>query len=158
VPIHGVHFGAYARLFSEIGLPKRCAIVADADQEPSDAKPADDEDQDDLDVPEKENLSALEGKYVKVFLGATTFEREITLPENLDMLQKAAARIGAPRISKKLAMADLLGLVDDGLKKSVLNTAKRFGKARFAQLAAENISETAAIPDYVRDAVEWLLE
>jgi len=158
VPIHGVHFGAYARLFSEIGLPKRCVIVADADQEPSDAKPADDEDQDDLDVPEKEVLSALEGKYVKVFLGATTFEREITLPENLDMLQKAAARIGGPRISKKLEMADLFGLVDDGLKKSVLNTAKRFGKARFAQLAAENISEKAAIPDYVRNAVDWLLE
>src|SRR5690606_15498849 len=58
VPIHGVHFGAYARLFSKIGLPKRCAIVADADQEPSDAKSTDDEDQDDLDVPEKEILSA----------------------------------------------------------------------------------------------------
>nr|WP_260693105.1 AAA family ATPase [Rhizobium laguerreae] len=158
VPIHGVHFGAYARLFSEIGLPKRCAIVADADQEPSDAEPADDQDHDDCDVPEKEVLSALEGKYVKVFLGATTFEREITLSENLDMLQKAAARIGAPRIAKKLEMTDLFGLVDDGLKKSVLNTAKRFGKARFAQLAAENISEKAAIPEYVRDAVDWLLE
>ncbi|MGR9466334.1 ATP-dependent nuclease [Rhizobium leguminosarum] len=157
VPIHGVHFGAYARLFSETGLPKRCAIVADADQEPSDATPAADEDQDDLDVPEKEVLSALEGKYVKVFLGATTFEREITLPENLDMLQKASARIGAPRISKKLEKADLLGLVDDALKKSVLNTAKRFGKARFAQLAAENIPENAAVPDYVRNAVDWLL-
>src|SRR5690606_33744872 len=28
VPIHGVHFGPYARLFSDTGLPKRCAIVA----------------------------------------------------------------------------------------------------------------------------------
>lgn len=158
VPIHGVHLGAYARLFSAIGLPKRCAIVADADQEPSDAKPTEDEDGDDIDTPEKEVLTALEADYVKVFLGATTFEREITLPENLDMLHKAAARIGAPRIAKKLEMADLFGLVDDGLKKSVLNTAKRFGKARFAQLAAENVSENAAVPAYVRSAVDWLLE
>jgi putative ATP-dependent endonuclease of the OLD family len=33
---------------------------------------------------------------------------------------------------------------------------KSFGKARFAQLAAENIPENAAMPDYVRKAVEWL--
>ncbi|MDW9364878.1 AAA family ATPase [Sinorhizobium meliloti] len=157
LPIHGVHFGAYARLFSAIGLPKRCAIVADADLEPSDAKPADEYD-DDVDTPEKEVLSALEGDFVKVFLGATTFEREITLPANLNMLHKAAARIGAPRIASKLEIADLVGSVDDGLKKSVLNTAKRFGKARFAQLAAENIPENAAVPAYVRNAVDWLLE
>ncbi|MFW8643162.1 hypothetical protein [Rhizobium leguminosarum] len=55
-------------------------------------------------------------------------------------------------------MADLFSSVDEGLKKSVLNTAKRFGKARFAQLAAENIPEKAAIPDYIRNAVDWLLE
>ncbi|WP_245372356.1 ATP-dependent nuclease [Rhizobium leguminosarum] len=96
VPIHGVHFGAYARLFSAIGLPKRSAIVADADQEPSDAKPTDDEDQDEIDVPEKEVLTALEGDYVKVFLGATTFEREITLPENLAMLQKRQRALARP--------------------------------------------------------------
>ncbi|MDK1390019.1 AAA family ATPase [Sinorhizobium sp. 8-89] len=157
VPIHGVHFGAYARLFSAIGLPKRCAIVADADLEASDAKSTE-EDEDDVDTPEKEVLSALEGDFVKVFLGATTFEREIALPANLDMLHKAAVRIGARRIASKLEIADLVGSVDDGLKKSVLNTAKRFGKARFAQLAAENIPGNAAVPAYVRNAVDWLLE
>ncbi|XAZ26211.1 AAA family ATPase (plasmid) [Sinorhizobium sp. B11] len=157
VPIHGVHFGAYARLFSAIGLPKRCAIVADADLEPSDAKPAG-EDDDDVDTPEKEVLSALEGDFVKVFLGETTFEREITLPANLEMLQKVAKRLGAPRIAGKLDIAHMLSWVDDDLRKSVLNTAKRFGKARFAQLAAENIPEDAAVPDYVRNAIDWLLE
>lgn len=157
VPIHGVHFGAYARLFSKEGLPKRCAIVADADLSPPDAEAVPkDEDQGDEDIPEKEDLTALEGDHVKVFLGATTFEREITLAANLGMLEKAAKKIGAPRIASKLAMADLLG-IDEALKKSVLNTAKRFGKARFAQLAAENLPKKAAVPQYVHDAVDWLL-
>lgn len=158
VAIHGVHFGPYARLFSAIGLPKRCAIVADADQSPPDAEPVTDEDDAEPDLPVKQDLSALEGDFVKVFLGATTFEREITLDANVVMLEKAARAVGAPRIAARLGNADLFG-VDEALKKSVLNTAKRFGKARFAQLAAEHIPEAGAgLPPYVRQAVEWLLE
>lgn len=156
IPIHGVHFGAYARLFSPICLPKRCAIVADADQPP----PSDENDGElgeEIDVPEKEDLNLLKGGYVDVFLGATTFEREIVLDENLPMLSKAAKAIGAPRISKRLSDADING-IDESLKKSVLNTAKRFGKARFAQLAAENIPPKAALPKYISDAVTWLLK
>lgn len=129
--------------------------MADADQSPPDAEIVIDEDDAEPDLPVKEDLAALEGDFVKVFLGATTFEREITLDANVGMLEKAARKVGAPRIAKKLEMADIFG-VDEALKKSVLNTAKRFGKARFAQLAAENIPENAAIPDYVRKAVEWL--
>lgn len=156
VAIHGVHFRAYARLFSKIGMPKRCAIVADADLTPPDAEPVVDEHDADPDLPVKEDLAALEGDFVKVFLGATTFEREITLEPNLGMLEKAARKIGAPRVAGKLEMADLLG-IDEALKESVLNTAKRFGKARFAQLAAENVPAKGEVPDYVRKAVEWLL-
>lgn len=156
VPIHGVHFGSYARLFSEICLPKRCAIVADADQSPPDAEDIPVEDEEDTDLPQKEDLNILKGKYVEVFLGATTFEREIVLDQNLTMLSKAAAAIGAPRIARRLEIAELVG-IDEALRKSVLNTAKRFGKARFAQLAAENIPAQATLPRYVKDAVDWLL-
>ena len=39
IPIYGVHFDVYARLFSEDGLPKKCAIVTDGDLKPSDAVP-----------------------------------------------------------------------------------------------------------------------
>jgi putative ATP-dependent endonuclease of the OLD family len=158
VPIHGVHFGPYARLFSGTGLPKRCAIVADADLSPPDAEATPVEAGETPDLPEKEDLAELRGAYVEVFLGDTTFEREIVLDLNLSMLQKAASAIGAPRIANKLELADELFGIDEDLKKSVLNTAKRFGKARFAQLAAENIPDNAAVPNYVRDAVNWLLE
>lgn len=67
VAIHGVHFGAFARLFSDTCLPKRCAIVADADLDLSDLP-----DDANEDAPVKPDLTALEGPYVKVFLGPTT--------------------------------------------------------------------------------------
>ncbi|TVZ66173.1 ATP-dependent nuclease [Rhizobium mongolense] len=153
VAIHGVHFGAFSRLFSEKGIHKKCAIVADADQEP----PVDgNEDGEELDLPEKEDVTKLSGDYVKVFLGKTTFEREITLTPNLGMLADAAGKVGAPIVSKKLRNATTGAT--EALAKSVLNTAKRFGKARFAQAAAENVPKNAVVPDYVEAAVKWLLE
>lgn len=152
IAIHGVHFGAYARLFSGTSLPKRCAIVADADLELSDLP----DDADD-DLPVKPELTALEGPYVKVFLGASTFEREITVDGNLTMLALTAGDLGAARLKGALELQNLLGgPIPEELKDRVLKTAKRFGKARFAQVAARHIGEATAIPDYIRQAVEWL--
>ena len=42
------------------------------------------------------------------------------------------------------------------LRKTVLNTAKRFGKARFAQIAARHADKAEVIPKYLVDAAEWL--
>ena len=42
------------------------------------------------------------------------------------------------------------------LRKMVLNTAKRFGKARFAQTAARHADKAEVIPKYLADATEWL--
>ena len=154
VAIHGVHFGAFARLFSDTCLPKRCAIVADADLKLSDL--ADDADED---APAKPDLTALEGPYVKVFLGATTFEREISEDGNLAMLAKTAGDLGAPKIKNALELHDVIGgPVDAVLKDKVLRTAKRFGKARFAQVAARHIADASVLPNYIREAIEWLRE
>jgi putative ATP-dependent endonuclease of OLD family len=85
----------------------------------------------------------------------------------LEMFALAADDIGAPTIAKKLRK----GLKDletfnpaqrvaafSPLRESVLNTAKRFGKARFAQLAARHTDKATQIPKYLKDAVEWLLK
>ena len=40
----------------------------------------------------------------------------------------------------------------------VLNTAKRFGKARFAQIAARHADKAEAAPKYLADAAKWLRE
>jgi putative ATP-dependent endonuclease of OLD family len=161
VAIYGVHFEAYSKLFRADCLPKKCAIVADADLVPSDA------DNVTHDAPEKPELSALEGSFVKAFLGHTTFEREITIPANLGMLEKAAKAVGAPRIAGNLNAASLdimLGshspedeaALLNGLKNSVLATAKRIGKARFAQVCASNTDSSCELPGYIADAVAWL--
>ncbi|MGE0769013.1 MAG: ATP-dependent endonuclease [Hyphomicrobiaceae bacterium] len=163
IPIYGVHFDAYSKLFTDDGLPKKCAIVADGDLKPSDAT---DEEGDD-EVAQAPDLSILEGKYVKVFRNATTFERAVTLPGTLPMFVAAAGEIGAKTVAKRLSAGarkledaaltpDERRAILDPLRASVLSTAKRFGKARFAQIAARHADEATTIPKYLRDAVEWL--
>jgi putative ATP-dependent endonuclease of OLD family len=152
VAIHGVHFGPFTRLFSDACLPKRCAIVADADLDPYDLPDGDD-------PAENPNLAALEGPYVRAFVGATTFEREITLDSNLSMLAATAADLGAPRVQGDLELQALMGgAVPDALKDKVLRTAKRFGKARFAQIASRHADRAGALPTYIMDAIAWLRE
>jgi putative ATP-dependent endonuclease of the OLD family len=43
------------------------------------------------------------------------------------------------------------------LRSTVLNTAKRFGKARFAQKASKYVDLAEEIPAYIRDAINWLI-
>jgi putative ATP-dependent endonuclease of OLD family len=152
VAIHGVHFGPFTRLFSEGCLPKRCAIVADADLDADDLPEGDD-------PAENPNLAALEGPYVRAFVGATTFEREITLEANLSMLAATAADLGAPRVRQYLEVQDIMGgPVPEALKDRVLRTAKRFGKARFAQVASRHVDRAGALPTYITNAIAWLRE
>ena len=40
IPIYGVHFDVYTKLFAEDVLPKKCAIITDGDLKPSDAESA----------------------------------------------------------------------------------------------------------------------
>lgn len=157
VAIHGTHFSSYAKLFSEAGLPKKCAIVADADLNTDSQE---DEFEDEIEQPD---LTSLENKYVKVFLGQTTFEREITASGNILMFSEVTAELGAPKVSSKLASAYADSLFGDNfdieeVKATVLRSAKRFGKGRFAQMAAQKIDKADYIPDYIKEAIDWLLE
>jgi putative ATP-dependent endonuclease of OLD family len=166
VPIYGVHFDVYAKLFSAEALPKKCAIVADGDLKPSDASP---ETEGEDDLPPPPNLAKLKSGHVGVFTCVTTFERAVTLEGTLEMFARAADDIGAPKVAEslregaeKLADEDL----DDSertailtsLRNIVLNTAKRFGKARFAQIAARHVDQATNIPKYIVDAARWLAE
>lgn len=166
IPIYGIHFDVYAKLFAANALPKKCAIITDGDLKPSDCNP-DIEGEDEL--PSPPDLKTLENEYVRVFACATTFERAITQQGTLNMFAHAADDIGAPTIAKKLRRG--FKELDRGklnteerknllanLRDAVLNTAKRFGKARFAQLAARHVDKASDIPKYIDDAVAWLIE
>ncbi|TWC77314.1 putative ATP-dependent endonuclease of OLD family [Rhizobium sp. SJZ105] len=162
--IHGVHFDVYAKLFAHGSLEKKCAIVADADLIPSDASALDFNPDDSA-----PDLMALENDFVQVFLGATTFERELTTKGLLPMHIAAAEALGAPRIREALSSgyAKLCSgslPLDDEVKLrvelggAVLNTAKRFGKARYAQVAARFADRANELPEYIQQAFEWLSE
>jgi putative ATP-dependent endonuclease of the OLD family len=164
VPIYGTHFHVYAKMFNELALPKKCAIIADGDLTPSDAqREAGDEDE----LPEMLDLATLRSEYVGVFQCQTTFERALTMKGLLGSLSEAARECSAPRVAQKLRNArrslergtlqpeERNELLSD-LRATVLSTAKRVGKARFAQILSKHIDSAEAIPKYIKDAVEWL--
>lgn len=154
VPIFGKHFTPYVRLFGEGGLPKRCVVLADRDMTPADVGAEDDFLPDDL-----EQLA--DGERVGVFLGQTTFERELVLPGTLEMLESACADLGAPRLAQSLGDARTRNPNDvdwENLRERTLRTAKRFGKGRFAQVAAAHASTVTELPGYISNAVGWLRE
>lgn len=164
IPIYGVHFDVYAKLFSEHALPKKCAIITDGDLKPSDADP---ELEGEDDLPPPPDLEAFQNEFVRVFACKTTFERALVFEGTLEMFALAAEHIGAPNVAKRLRDgAEKLNDNDLGndekseilrsLRKTVLNTAKRFGKARFAQIAACHADKAEVIPKYLADAAEWL--
>lgn len=158
VPIHGVHFDAYMKLFDDEGIRKRCAVLTDGDLKPSDA-----DGQEDVEFPRIEDLKEHENDFVKVFHYKTTFERAIALPNNLMVFSKAAEEFGAPNVSADLKdyydrRADLTDEEKERARKKVLNTAKRFGKARFAQVASKYVGDAERLPSYIKKAVKWVIE
>lgn len=167
VPIYGVHFDVYAKLFSKHGLPKKCAIIADGDLNPSDASESDLSEED---APfNKPDLAELASEYVRVFSNTTTFERAVTMRGNIEMFEIAASSLGAVTVARQLKrwreelvtldpQSDEVKEIAEKCRVKVLNTAKRYGKARFAQVAARNIASATSIPAYIRHAVDWLSE
>ncbi len=63
----------------------------------------------------------------------------------------AALKHGEMDLDEETALRVELGRI-------TLNTAKRFGKARFAQIAARYAHLAADLPVYIEHAYEWLTE
>src|SRR6266436_5283390 len=99
IPIYGVHFDVYAKLFTKDALPKQCAIVTDGDLTPDDATEG--LEGEDI-LLERPDLKKLEGDFVKVFSCQTTFERACVFQETLEMFARAADDVGATTVGKRL--------------------------------------------------------
>jgi len=163
IPIYGVHFAAYTKLFSKKAMHKKCAIIADGDLKPSDATDPSEDDPSELPEFPKPALKDLENDYVKVFLCKSTFERAVTNRHTLEMFIETARELGATNVTKRLTEyhAALPEEKDTEIlteaRNLVLATAKRYGKARFAQVAAKHAGLAERMPKYINEAIEWLV-
>jgi putative ATP-dependent endonuclease of OLD family len=156
VPIHGVHFAAYMKLFGPKRIERKCAVLTDGDLKPSDAR-----DYEDSPGGSRETLQPYENEFVKVYACSTTFERAVAKHGNLAMFSAAARELGASGVAKKLDELGGQGELAKGDRSEardlVLRTALRLGKARFAQVAARHADLAKEMPKYIQDAVNWVL-
>lgn len=173
-PIHGAHFEPYTRLFGPSAIEKKCSILTDGDSQNEEEPELDPADAADVPAtpaaPKPDRVASLktrENAFLKVYVGATTFEMELTDVGTLGMFSAACAEVGAPRISaflKKLetdigAATTLTTQQTEKLqraKKYVLNTSKRFQKGRFAQVVSKHVKLAKSLPDYIKQAVAWV--
>ena len=44
------------------------------------------------------------------------------------------------------------------LREKTLASAERCGKSRFAQIASKYADEASALPTYIQEAIEWIME
>lgn len=187
IPIHGAHFDPYTKLFGPNAITKRCSIITDGDAQNEVVEEALDP-EDEADVPKEgvtedtpaeskepaaakptrvDQLKAKANDQLKIFIGETTLEMELTDIGTLGMFAAACAEVGAPRVSaflKKLEtnIGAATTLTEDQAKKMakakkyVLNTSKRFQKGRFAQIVSKHAGLAKSIPAYIRQAIEWV--
>ncbi|MCW5822211.1 MAG: AAA family ATPase [Cyanobacteria bacterium TGS_CYA1] len=159
ISIHGKHFQSYAKLFSKEGLKKKCAILTDGDLNLQDT-----DDESITDPAIEENLLELENEYVRVFQSSSTFEKELTMHGFLDPLRKTANEFNATRTSKLLS--ECIQKKNNGentsseikeLREKILRLAIKVGKGRFAQVLSRNLKTAKVIPQYISDAISWLI-
>ena len=166
IPIYGTHFESYAKLFSDDGLPKKCAILTDGDQCPDKISSHQREDA----LYDKKVLVHLSSTFVRIFSCQTTFERAIANDESLDMFISTLSEFGAPIVVKELQKAKEK-LDENGamsveqhedimrpVRKRLLSQAECRGKARFAQVASKHTRGLTKLPQYIDKALKWLLD
>lgn len=161
VPIFGTHFETYAKLFGPGVLRKKCAIITDGDASIDEYEEGTCED-DTIDVADEDYGSS---EYLQVFKCPVTFERAITVKGTLAMFCAALNECNYPD-AVQVFNNGIAKLEEGGdeektlapMREKILNSAKRCGKSRFAQIASKYANQATALPSYIRQAVEWIME
>ncbi|MCL4416453.1 MAG: AAA family ATPase, partial [Actinobacteria bacterium] len=158
IPIYGTHFDLYIKLFNSKALPKKCAIITDGDLKPSDS--------DDSAIPDPQiikKLDLLKSDMVNIFKCVNTFEIAITIPGMLPVLEKTVEDFGLKELAAEIREIYNISKNSNveaekilGLGTKILKASRRFGKARFSQLASTHIDLAEEIPKYIADAIEWI--
>ena len=164
VPIYGTHFGVYAKMFRADALAKKCAIVCDGDTDPKELEDGIEEDS----ILKEYYLNVDEDDYVLVYQCPVTFERAMTIEGTLGMFLETLRECEYPERIKWVeeGIAGLETEEDEEernkilfkVRTTVLNAAKDCSKGRFAQIASKHVRHATAVPTYIREAVEWLVD
>ena len=164
VPIYGTHFKIYAKLFRSNTLGKKCAIVCDGDMNPNEIDPGQKED----DFLDNHNLDVDEDEFVKIYQCPVTFERAITIKGTLKMLLKTIEECGyTNRMESFITGIEELEVSQDEAEKNealsklreiVQKSASQASKGRFAQIASKHVNLATDVPNYVIEAVNWLID
>jgi putative ATP-dependent endonuclease of OLD family len=164
VPIFGTHFKTYAKLFASNVLRKKCAIITDGDLVIEDCPEGTLED-DAIDVDDEEYGK---NETLQVYKCPVTFERAMTVKGTLSMFLEALRECDYPQAVnafeqgidklKRKTEKEMVQKTLAPLREKTLASAKRCGKSRFAQIASKYADQASALPTYIREAIEWIME
>ena len=156
VNVEGLAFGPFVELFGPGRLPYRCALVTDGD---SDLDAPDGEGDDPtLSASTRALISRVEGwPTVRIFYGHSTFERELAVSGDWDVLLDALAGVHrnvARSLREEFSDNDDPASRADALLEAI---TRNRAKGRFAQSLSRRIDDGAELapPTYLRDAITF---
>lgn len=155
INIGGVAFPPFTDLFAPDKLPCRLAVISDSDGQPSEEE-LDGEDQ--ALSPRAAALAARAGDNVRVRLATRTLEWDLARAGNTEVMLTALTQV-KPKAGPKLAET-IAEMEADDQAEAMLAKVKDV-KGRFAQELAEllaNPKTPLSVPDYLREAIEWVTD
>jgi len=150
INVGGLSFAPFAALFGPERLPYHCAIVTDADATDDSEQ---EEGTDELLSPTAQKLKDLANENVGVFFSRKTFEWDLVVAGNWEIMVAALQRV-KPQSARKLGEDHGSDPLEDRAS-ALLATISRI-KGRFAQAVLEELRErdsTLTVPGYFAEAI-----
>ncbi|MFW5794987.1 MAG: ATP-dependent nuclease [Bacillota bacterium] len=149
IPIYGRHFYTFLKIFNDNHLEIPAVVIIDGDK-----KEVEDEDEKTTFVKKAKSLEVR--NRVRVFSGEETLEKDLfPYDENSDYLEKCFKNLCHSRSYKNLIRDSNEDNWEEEVIKRVDGTIK---KGRFAQQLAIEIDEDFNIPDYIDDAIRFIMK
>jgi putative ATP-dependent endonuclease of the OLD family len=156
VNIQSTSFDSFAKLFWEGGLKLPAAIVTDSDPDKSCFPLAADDNETSA---RAKNIKALEKGNVRVFFAAKTFEYDLALAGNAELMATEYKQL-RPQKGVTMLKAIAAGRDEvDRARRFFENFDAKTDKASFAQRMAETLATTQQafnIPQYLKDAISYV--
>jgi putative ATP-dependent endonuclease of OLD family len=153
VPVGGVSFKPFIKLFGESRLERPCAVLTDGDP-PSETYPATGQEVEVSDRVTSLLEAAKDNAFVRVFHSKKTLEYDLLIAGNKTQIIRALRTMDDSPSSESISdLENETELVTAG-KKLLRLIENR--KGRFVQALANEINESFAVPDYIKNAFSFV--